>query len=66
MEAERPSQEMIQNDIRNLKDFRDNLQVVSEIEVAYELPDRETSSISQDFYIDDKNIYLNLNDNKDE
>jgi hypothetical protein len=63
LEAERPSQEMIQNDIRNLKDFRDNLQVVSEIEVAYELPDRETKSISQDYYIDDKNIYLNLNDN---
>ncbi|MFW6311408.1 MAG: sacsin N-terminal ATP-binding-like domain-containing protein, partial [Nanoarchaeota archaeon] len=62
LEAERPSQDMIQNDIRNLKDFRDNLHVVSEIEVAYELPDRKTKTISQDYYNDDKNIYLNIND----
>lgn len=63
LEAERPSQDMIQNDIKNLKEFRDNLHVVSEIEVAYHLPDRETKSISQNFYIDGKNIYLNINDN---
>ena len=63
LEAERPSQDMIQNDIKNLKDFRDNLQVVSEVKVAYELPGREAKSIFQDYYIDDKNIYLNINEN---